>query len=225
MTFIVAIQLNDSIIIASDNKKAVVTETGKIEISKQGISKLHIWENGISTGTGEYYVISRAVEFFKKLAHSNLNKLAKCLDVSKRLRILEIDEEYDQVHNAKLLCSSYSEHGAQLYKVECFDKKQEHVITALKPMEIIVWLFHPNADAIADDLQNLYIDLKDYSCFDNKVDWVNYYINRLAVIYQKQSLQDPFMSRSFDFFCQMKGEYILGHVPNTQHSAIEFSEI
>ena len=32
------------------------------------------------------------------------------------------------------------------------------------------------------------------------------------------------MSQSFDFFFQAKNEYIIGHVPNTQNSAIEFKE-
>ncbi len=31
--------------------------------------------------------------------------------------------------------------------------------------------------------------------------------------------------RAFDFFFQAKNEYIIGHVPNTQNSAIEVIEI
>ncbi len=47
----------------------------------------------------------------------------------------------------------------------------------------------------------------------------------LAPIYQKQSQQDLLMSQSFDFFFQAKNEYIIGHVPNTQNSILEFKEI
>jgi len=92
-------------------------------------------------------------------------------------------------------------------------------------MDITVWLFHPNIDAISKDLQNLYSDLKDYAAFTDKADWINHYINRLAPIYQKQSQQDPLMGQSFDFFFQMKDEYIIGHIPNTQETIIEFKEI
>lgn len=53
-------------------------------------------------------------------------------------------------------------------------------------MEIIIWLFHPNVDLIADNLKRLYSDLRDYSLFSTQVDWINYYINRLKPIYQKK---------------------------------------
>ena len=33
------------------------------------------------------------------------------------------------------------------------------------------------------------------------------------------------MSQSFDFFFQTKNEYITGHIPNTQKTALEFKEI
>ena len=89
-------------------------------------------------------------------------------------------------------------------------------------MDITVWLFLPNIEAISSDLQNLYTDLKDYSAFLNQTDWINYYIDRLAPIYKKQSQQDSLMSQSFDFFFQAKDEYITGHIQNT---ALEFKEI
>ncbi|MDX8255666.1 hypothetical protein [Acinetobacter pittii] len=92
-------------------------------------------------------------------------------------------------------------------------------------MDVTVWLFHPNIDAISTDLQNLYSDLKDYAVFSNQTDWINYYLNRLAPIYQKQSQQDLLMSQSFDFFFQVKNEYITGHIQNTHTGPLEVEEI
>lgn len=40
MTFIVAIQLNDSIIVASDNKKVTVNLKGDLNFSNESISKI-----------------------------------------------------------------------------------------------------------------------------------------------------------------------------------------
>lgn len=225
MTFITAIQLNDSIVITSDNRSVSFTETKEIEFDADDMQKMYAWDQGIITGTGESYVISRTVEFFIKLTQSNLDQLTNCLDVSKRLRHLEIGWIHEQVKNSKLLCSSYSKNGAQLYAIQRFDDHKEHKMTKLKPMQIVVWLFHPHVDTIAEDLQNLHHDLKDYSYFENKLDWINYYLQRISPIYQKQSLQDPFMSQSFDFFFQTKDEYISGRVPNTPNTAIEFKEI
>ena len=225
MTFIVAIQLNDSIIVASDKKKVTLREDRSIQLCDKKFSKLHAWDKGIITGTGESYVISRSVELFKKIAHSDINKLPQCLDLSRQIREQEIGTKYFQVENTKLLCSSYSQQGAQLYKIERFNLLQPYTLTAIEPMDITVWLFHPNINAISTNLQDLYSDLKDYAMFTNQMDWMNYYINRIAPIYKKQSKEDAFMSQSFDIFFQTKDEYIIGHIPNTQHSALNFYEI
>lgn len=225
MTFIVAIQLNDSIIITADNKKVILKETGEIEFKSDISSKIYAWDQGVITGTGESYVINRAVKLFKKIADSTVDKLPQCLDISRQIRELEVGKDHYQIENTKILCSSYSEKGAQLYMVQRFESSEPYTLTTIQPMDITVWLFHPNIEAIAADLQNLYIDLKDYAAFTNKVDWINYYINRLAPIYKKQSQQDPLMSRSFDFFFQSEDEYITGHIPNTQEKALKFQEI
>jgi hypothetical protein len=225
MTFIVAIQLNDSIIVTADTKKVVLKENGEMQFNTEKIKKIHSWDNGIITGTGENHVIHRSIELFKKLASSDINKLPQCLDISRQIRELEVGKDYFQVENTKLMCSSYSERGAQLYTIQRFESSQPYELMAVKPMDITVWLFHPNIDAISTDLQGLYVDLKDYATFTNKADWINHYINRLAPIYQKQSQQDSLMSQSFDFFFQMKNEYITGHIPNTHDIPLEFQEI
>jgi len=56
MTFIIAIQLNDSIIVAADNKEVILKEDQSNELLERSTSKLHAWSEGIVTGTGEYYV-------------------------------------------------------------------------------------------------------------------------------------------------------------------------
>ena len=216
MTFIVAIQLNDSIIVAADNKEIVLQEDETIEFVERLASKIHPWHKGIITGTGESYVISRSIELFKQLAHSEIRKLPQCLEISRQIRELEIGQEYYQVENTKLLCSSYSERGAQLYKIERFDSSLPYKLVAIEPMDITVWLFHPNIDNISGNLQKLYSDLKDRSAFSNQIDWINYYIDRLAPIYQKQSRCDALMSQSFDIFLQSKDTYISAHIPHAQ---------
>ena len=225
MTFIIAIQLNDSIVVASDNKEVVLKAEEISNFNQRHTFKMHAWDNGVITGTGESYVINRSIALFKGLAQSELTSLPDCLELSRQIREHEIGTEHFQVQNTKLLCSSYSEHGAQLYKVERIDDKQSYTMTAIELMDITVWMFNPNVETITADLKNLYLDLKDYSTFENQTDWMNYYLNRIAPIYQKQSLQDSLMSQSFDIFFQSKDEYVFGHIPNTQTTALEFSEI
>jgi hypothetical protein len=225
MTFIISIQLNDSVIITADTKNIVLTETNKIQFDIQKLSKIYQWDKGIITGTGEYHVITKSIELFKELAHSDITRLPQCLDLSRQIREFEVGISYFQIENTKLLCTSYSENGAQLYKIERYDSSRPYTLTDVKPYDITIWLFHPDIDAISEDLQNLYANLKDATTFSNQLDWINHYINHLALIYRKQSRVDPLMSQSFDFFFQTKNEYITGHIPNTQEIDIKFNDI
>jgi hypothetical protein len=225
MTFIISIQLNDSIIVTADNKKVVLKETGEIQFDTQEFSKIHQWDQGIITGTGEYHVITKSIEIFKEFACSDIAKLAQYLDISRQIREFEVGNTYFQIENTKLLCTSYSKQGAQLYRIERFEPSQPYELTVVKPMDITIWLFHPNIDAISEDLQDLYANLKDFSMFSNQLDWVNHYINRLALIYRKQSQVDPLMSSSFNFFFQTRNEYIAGYIPNAQEMDIKFNDI
>ncbi len=47
MTFIVAIQLNDSIIVTADNKKVILKENGEMQFKTEETKKIHSWDNGI----------------------------------------------------------------------------------------------------------------------------------------------------------------------------------
>ncbi|KAF1022573.1 MAG: hypothetical protein GAK29_03151 [Acinetobacter bereziniae] len=225
MTFIIAMQLNDSVVIAADNKKVILQNSMDKNFKVEMDSKVYSWDKGIITGTGEAHVIHRSIELFKKLAQSDIRKLPDCLKISRQMRELEIGTNHFQVENTKLLCSSYSKNGAQLYKIERFDPLQPYKLIAVEPLDISVWLFHPNIENISTDLQDLYRDLKDYSAFTNEADWINHYINRIAVIYQKQSQCDPLMSQSFDIFFQSKEKYFFGHVPNTQDEPLEVKRL
>ncbi len=225
MTFIVAIQLNDSIIVATDNQQITQKEDGNLYANEHKVPKMHFWDNGIITGTGESYVISRTVTLFKELANLDIQQLPDCLDISRKIRELEIGKHHFQVKNSKLLCASYSENGAQLYKVQRFDHNEDYNIEAMQPFNIDVWLFYPESLNITVELQVLYDNLRDYAYFfNNKTAWVKHYISHLLPIFKKQSQIDPCTSESFDIFFQTKDEYVFGHVPNTEETALEFRE-
>lgn len=214
MTFIVAVQLNDSIIIASDNKKVTISDDGTLNISNENLSKMFPWKQGIITGTGEYYVISRCVKIFNNFKELLPQYLSDCLEISRKLREFEIGKDYYQVANTKLMYSSYTEKGAQLYRVESFDPNEPYQVTAAEPMDITIWLFKPSVETIAVNLQELYEDLKDRAFFKNNNEWMSYYIKRLAPIFKKQSQQDWLMSQSFDIFFQTKEGFIYDQIPN-----------
>ncbi|MBJ9721061.1 hypothetical protein I5515_04535 [Acinetobacter calcoaceticus] len=214
MTFIVAIQLNDSIIVASDNKKVTINQDGELNFSNESISKMFAWEKGIITGTGEYIVISRAVHLFNNSKEMTSQYLSECLEISRRLREYEIGQDYFQVAYTKLIYSTYTENGAQLYRVENFESNYNYQVSKAEPMDITIWLFNPTVETIAVNLKALYDDLKDRAYFKNNTEWISYYIERIAPIFKKKSQQDWLMSQSFDIFFQSKDGFIYDQIPN-----------
>jgi len=214
MSFILAIQLNDSIIVASDNKKVTINLKGELNFSNESISKIFPWKNGMITGAGEYFVISRAVSIFNNIEGLAPEYLSDCLEISRRFREYEIGKDYFQVVHTKLMYSTYTENGAQLYRVESFDSNYNYQVSKAEPMDITVWLFNPTVETIAVNLKALYDDLKDRSYFKNNTEWVSYYIERIVPIFKKQSQQDWLMSQSFDIFFQSKDGFIYDQIPN-----------
>lgn len=53
------------------------------------------------------------------------------------------------------------------------DGKLSYSMIPVEPMDITVWMFNPNIEAISENLQNLHDYLKDYASFTNKTDWMN----------------------------------------------------
>ena len=101
MTFITAIQLNDSIIVTADNKEVILKETNEVPLSQKQCQKIHPWDKGIITGTGESCVIGRAITLFQEISQSELVLLPHCLDLSRQIREYEIGTGYFQVENTK----------------------------------------------------------------------------------------------------------------------------
>lgn len=218
MSFIVAIQLKDSIIVASDKRSFTVMGDGTLSDQGDDTNKLYAWQNGVITGVGEATVIDRAVEFFIKISKSKIEDLSKCLKISRLLRELEV--EHFQVQTTKLLYSDYVEKGVQLYSIQP-DGTGEYQCQKCKKNEVLLWMFNPDISAITDELKYLYINLKAREEFDLVSDWFNYYIDQLKAIYKKQSKQDASTSASFDYFFQTIDDYTYGHIPNRHSNELE----
>lgn len=218
MTFILAVQLKDSIVVAADNRAASLNSEQNLSFSN--ISKLIAWQHGVMVGSGEIQVITGAVDLFTNVAQGHLRQLPKCFKLSRWIRGLAV--EHPQIQASKLLCSSYSEHGAVLYTLTA---EHDHQLHRLAENELLLWMFNPDLSAIMDQLTALYASLRPYADFNSQQTWIKYYCDQFATIYQRQAAHDPMMSQSFDIFFQCKGEYVYGHIPNQHDSIIDFQQI
>lgn len=216
MTFIISIQLEDSIIVAADKRNATVD----YEVLSDESKKLYTWKNGIIAGTGEETVISRAIEFFIKLSDSNIENLPKCLKISRLMR--ELEANHFHIHNSKMMYSEYTETGAWLTSIEP-NENGEYKVKKFEPNSIILSFFNPDVSAILPNLQVLYANLKPYSSFENQNEWINYYLSQLCQIFKKQANADHMMSRNFDVFFQTKDVCLHEHIPNNYNFPLETS--
>lgn len=218
MTFILAVQLKDSIVVAADNRAAGLDSDQNL--SFLSTSKLIAWQHGVMVGSGESQVITGAINLFTNVAQGHLTQLPKCLKLSRWIRGLAV--EHPQIEASKLLCSSYSEHGAVLYTLTA---EHDHQLHRLGENELLLWMFNPDLSAIMDQLKALYGSLRPYADFASQREWIRYYSNQFAAIYRRQAAHDPMMSQSFDIFFQCKEEYVYGHIPNQHESIVDFQQI
>lgn len=61
MTFIIAIQLEDGVVVAVDNKNIQLKDKNINDFEEYDDVKLYGWDGGVITGTGEMYVIDKAI--------------------------------------------------------------------------------------------------------------------------------------------------------------------
>ena len=215
MTFIVAVQLKDSIVVAVDNKYLTLKDKEQDHFEEHLSSKLYAWHSGIITGTGEHYVIDKAVRLFINNVGSDIKKLPTCLNISRQIREMEVGQ-HDQIQSSKLLYSQYSENGAKLFAIEPTEETGKYQTTEFKENDLIIWLFNPNIQSISENLKMLYSNLRPKASFDRIEDWLDYYISALAEIYTKQSYVDSWMSSSFDVFFQTQDQYFYKHIQNNR---------
>ena len=215
MTFIVAVQLKDSIVVAVDNKYLTLENKELDHFEEHISSKLYTWHSGIITGTGEHYVIDKAVRLFINNVDSNIEKLPTCLNISRQIREMEVGQ-HEQIQSSKLLYSEYSENGAKLFAIEPTKELGKYQTTEFKENDLIIWLFNPNIQSISENLKTLYSNPRPKTSFDRIEDWLDYYISAIADIYAKQSCVDTWMSSSLDIFFQTKDQYFYKHIQNNQ---------
>lgn len=217
MTFILAVQLKDSIVVAADNRAVnLVSEANHFTFFDT--EKLMPWADGVMVGCGERQVIASAVDLFQHFAQGNITKLPHCLKLARSMRGLAF--QHPQIEASKLLCSSTAQHGPQLYIVST-DEHGVDQLTTVPVNQLLLWMFNPNIHHIFAQLQTLYASLKAYACFADLAQWMAYYRQQFATIYQIQAEYDEMMSSSFDIFFQTQTESVWEHIPNISHAAID----
>ncbi len=210
MTLIVAIQAKDSIILSAD-KRFIYTDNQDIDtpLFHSDECKLHLWEKGAMTGSGEFLVIQETNQWLHKT--QNILSLPKKLNDIKKKRIIEIGQ-HEQIINSKIIFSIKDKDDTpQLYAVGLDNK-----LDKLNPTDVSILLplkYDFSSESVLG-LQNLYSGIQDYNRFANNQSWISHYLNLLSNIYKKQSLSCESISADFHVFFQSSSYSTIVHIIN-----------
>ena len=195
MTFIIAMQADDSVIVSADNK-LLISSTRGIYGRSMHADKIHQWRGGALTGTGEYCIIYRMCSHLGKfLDHSSLPAR---LEREKERRRAEVGE-CDQIDITQLVLSAPTKNGPRLHIVN------SQTVEQATPGELLIFFpldcdFSP---ASSEAIRDLNSSIRARGSFLASQEWIDFYVAKFSEIYQLQSHDnDQMISRSFHIHFQ-----------------------
>ncbi|TEU24162.1 hypothetical protein [Alkanindiges illinoisensis] len=209
MTFIVATQLEDSVVVAADNRITIENSLAKSRHADT-LQKIRFWPQGIITGTGESLVLERIFKSFQQ--NNNPEQLPALLRDGCEARRLEIGE-HAQLEKTRLLYSYTTGTGICLKTVGRF--AENIVVNAIEPMTMELFVFNEDISPIYQELIQLQQNLRNPQQCRSTSDWMNTYIAPLTTIFKKFSQSDKTVSASFDLYFQTPTQQLLQHVDAT----------
>jgi hypothetical protein len=216
MTFIVAIQLADSIIVAADNRITIEKNDAdktsrKSSIVKKSYSdtlqKIRFWQHGMISGTGESLTLERIFRIFQQ--DNEPGQLPALLHESCRQRQQEIGT-HAQLEKTRLLYSCPTPTGIRLKIIGRYDNNIKD--NQVKPMTIELFVFNDDISPIYHNLIDLQQSLRNPEQFVSIPDWISYYLPPLRKIFYKFSQTDHTVSPSFDVYFQTPQQQFLKHM-------------
>ncbi|WP_189373171.1 hypothetical protein [Vogesella alkaliphila] len=196
MTFIIAIQTEDSVILAADN---IFVLKNKKNICHEEImaSKIHHWDNGIFTGTGDYFITDRMLNHL--LNGNELSSLPSLLEKEKQRRRQQVGQ-HEQIDVTTLILSAQTMHGPRLHIVNSVSVDQ------VSPNELLMFFpfgydfFSVSSKAV----RNLNASLRSRYSFPNHQEWFDFYTSKFSEIYALQHQYNPQISKSYHASFQAK---------------------
>ena len=196
MTFIIAIQLEDSVIVAADHRITIEKDNGLTSYADVQ-QKIHYWPQGMISGAGETCTLERVYKNFQQ--HHCSEKLPLLLEQACQLRRYEIGN-HDQLDKTRMMYSQMTDSAVRLYTVAQYEG--EFKATELDNMSLELFVFKADLNPIYSELIELQRTLRNWHSFDSDRQWMSYYMAPLQVIYQKYSTFDDTVSASFSIYFQ-----------------------
>lgn len=212
MTFIIALQADDSIIVSADNKLLLSSKDQGIDKKDISANKIHCWSDGILTGVGEYCIIYRMLGHLRN--NVSLSRLPLLLNREKEYRRCEVGD-CEQIDITQLIISTAISPKPQLYIVNSFS------VESISPGEVLMFfpMGYDFLSASAHAIEDLHSSVKNKSDFPSCSAWMGFYMDKFSEIYAVQNKSNELISRSYHVCFQSLSSSQTHFVPNIPNQA------
>lgn len=227
MTMIIAANLEDCLLIATDKRAMICDiETGDMRLFHDDAQKVKLWDFGAITGTGEMIFLNRIMDYFSHFqAEEQQLKQMDMIYKEIERRLLE-GVPKEMLINNTFVFSMFDGKQSHLYSIPIepffneFEPKDG--VNVIRPYlhEVHPWTVDVTCFNLPPDmstLQNFQRNLRALSSFTSELAFIQYYIQQLKLVFAVQASIDPSITTSFDLYLQMSttGHSFTFHVENS----------
>lgn len=202
MTFIIAIQATDSIIITSDRTAFTMSKAGEVIVQpNKSIIKMRVWGKNILSAVGDHNIFEEIYKDIHKADFKSLSSPEYLRQLCSKRKLLT--GVLKPIDDTKMIYSQIVKDRPKIYILSCDE---------LEPMmdnEIQILCFNSDISSIVSHLGSLQRDIHSRNKFLSEKQWIKFYLSKLIDIYKEQSQCDSTVSQEFDIFFQSNQESLM----------------
>ena len=219
MTFIIAIQAEDSIAVSSDTRKFTLDNQYQLQPGyTETIKKMEVWQSGVFASNGIDLIGNQVFNQLCKLGDINNVQswlVATANDVAHRFSAIH-PVLLEQVACTQIYCSYPTPQRPQLRSIsQTYD--EAFAINSLGLMT-----YQKDLSAILPLLQSLQQNIKARYKFVDTNGWIGYYVECLENIFYEMNQADDWVSQDFHVYFEDCEDRFFGYIPNQKDGQVVF---
>ena len=215
LTFIIAIQAEDSIVVSSDTRKFTLNNHHQLQPNyADTIKKMEIWQSGVFASNGIDLIGNQV--FNQLCKEGDINRVQSWLVATANDVAHRFSETHsvlsEQIACTQIYCSYPTPQRPQLRSISQSDVK------AFEINSLGLMTYQKDLSAILPLLQSLQQNIKArYKFVDNK-DWMGYYVECFQNIFYEMNKANDWVSQDFHVYFEDCTDRFFGHIPNQKNA-------
>jgi hypothetical protein len=218
MTFIVALQLEDGVALASDTRAFQLNDHYQLQAVMNTVSqKSQLWDLGIFASNG---IDQIGQTVYKKLCQNHEIKLLPMWLQQSAKDFAKVFSGYpildEQIICTQIYCSTLIDNKPQL-----FSAKQAEFEYFLAN-EVRLMTYQKDLTLIMPSLLQLQQNILPRHQFIDEVSWMQYYLKYFQTIFYQMNKADNWVSQDFHVYFDNGIDRFFGYIPNNKNCQIRF---